>query len=128
MSCDRCKKRSLTHIANDVFRDPRVAKKWLHNVNTADLDNKKPIDLIALDGADHHKIVKTLYIAALKDYDLLNRETVEQRNMRFTKTVQLIFNMNQQGAHHWISKNKILLKNPIDAAILQNQLIQKFKL
>ncbi len=56
MSCNKCMKRQLAHMANEAFKDARVAKKWLTKENDL-LNGAKPIDAIVDEG------VKPEYVA-----------------------------------------------------------------
>ncbi len=128
MDCNRCKKRSLTHIANDVFKDARIAKKWLHRDDVAGLNGIKPIDAIARADADHLAIVKQVYVSAMKDESLLERESAEDRKKRFFKTSQLVFNISANDARDWIKNYQNTLSSADTTAVLQKRIIELQKL
>lgn len=59
MSCKKCMKRQLVHMANDAFKDARKAKRWLQASND-DLDGDAPIKAIVKDGVNPENIVRVL--------------------------------------------------------------------
>lgn len=91
MDCNRCKKRSLTHIANRVFKDARIAKKWLTSKDEFYFKDQTPIEKIADEQVTNKEdVVLQLYIAAMMDDDLYNRETYEDRLSRLVNTTTLM--------------------------------------
>ena len=91
MSCNRCKKRSLTHIANDVFKDARIAKKWLTSKNDFYFKNQTPIEMIADEKVtEKEQVVLQLYIAAMMDDKQFDRETYDDRLKRIVNVTTLM--------------------------------------
>ena len=91
MSCNRCKKRSLTHIANNVFKDPRIAKKWLSSKDDFFFKNQTPLEMIADQNVtDKESVVLQLYISAAMDMTLFDRENYDDRVKRLVNMTTLM--------------------------------------
>lgn len=106
MSCNRCKKRSLTHIANTVFKDARIAKKWLTSKDEFYFKNQTPIEMIADENVkDKESVVLQLYISAAMDKTLFERENYDERLTRIAKMALLM------GCYKNMTHAKIMLKH-----------------
>ena len=91
MDCNRCKKRSLTHIANAAFQDARIAKKWLTSKDEFYFKDQTPIEMIADSKVtDKEAVVLQVYIAAMMDTTLFDREDYDARITRLVNTTTLM--------------------------------------
>jgi uncharacterized protein (DUF2384 family) len=130
----KCKRRELTQLANEVFKDARRAKQWLNSTDNLKLQGEKPIDLIKNGNVNSETVTKELYMAAASDPAQFDRESYDARVQRVEKTVSLVFSFNEADAKAWMDYKKHpalsgetpkeALKDKNTARALENALIR----